>query len=172
MHDVDDVWPTSALNVPPGHDVHDVLPDVEEYVPDGQLKQLLPFVCPNWVPYEPAGQPWQADSPVSLPKYPAGHREHAKPLLPEEKEGKHAEHEEDPSKLTIGTLPEGHIARGKTLKTSTTFKCELPTWPPAKNTSPCDGSDAPARIWRPTLKPVANTVHVFELALYTSTTRE
>jgi hypothetical protein len=126
--------------------VQDALPGVAEYVPNGQLKQLLTLACPNCDPYEPAGQPWQADSPVSLPKYPAGHREHAKPLLPEEKEGKHAEHEEDPSKLTIGTLPEGHIARGKTLKTSTTCENEdEPVLPPAKNTSPCNGSDAPAR---------------------------
>ena len=157
--------------MPAGHEVQDALPAVEEYVPDGQLKQLLPFACPNCDPYEPAGQPWQTDSPVSLPKYPAGHREHAKPLLPEEKEGKHAEHEEDPSKLTIGALPEGHIARGKTLKTSTAFEYEdVP--PPAKNASPCDGSDDPARLERPSLKPVASAVHVFELALYTSTTRE
>ena len=134
--------------MPAGHEVQDVLPAVAEYVPAAQLKQLLPFACPNCDPYEPTGQPWQADSPVSLPKYPAGHREQAKPLLPEEKEGKHDEHEEDPSKLTIGTLPEGHIARGKTLKTSTTKNEVEPksaaVKPPAKNTSPCDGSDAPA----------------------------
>ena len=132
--------------MPVGHEVQDALPAVAEYVPDGQLKQLLPL--PNCDPYEPAGQIWQADSPVSLPKYPAGHREQAKPLLPEEKEGKHDEHEEDPSKLTIGTLPEGHIARGKALKTSTTKNEVEPkpaaVKPPAKNTSPCDGSDAPA----------------------------
>ena len=55
-HDADDVWPTSALNVPAGQDVQVELPGVDEYVPNGHIKQLVALVCPNCGPYEPAGQ--------------------------------------------------------------------------------------------------------------------
>jgi hypothetical protein len=81
-----------------------------------------------------------------LPKYPVGQIEHAKPLLPEENEGRHDEHEEDPSVFTIGALPEGQLTRGNSAKTSTTRELADPVRPPAKNTSPCAGSDAPARL--------------------------
>jgi hypothetical protein len=56
VHDADDVWPTSALNVPAGQDVQNELPGVDEYVPNGHIKQLVALVCPNCGPYEPAGQ--------------------------------------------------------------------------------------------------------------------
>jgi hypothetical protein len=42
--------------------------------------------------------------------------------------------------------------------------------PPAKSTSPSDGSDTPASKRRLTLRPVVNAVHTFDVALYTSTT--
>jgi hypothetical protein len=106
-----------------------------------------------------------------LPKYPVGQIEHPKPLLPEEREGWHDEHEEDPSVFIIGALPEGQLTRGNSAKTSTTQDAE-PVQPPAKNTSPFNGSEAAAIPSRPTLRPVANAVHELELALYTSTTRE
>jgi hypothetical protein len=67
------------LNVPLGHEVQDELPGVEEYVPAAHSVQDAPDIEPP----APAGQAWQADRPVSLPKYPTGQTEHAKPLLEE-----------------------------------------------------------------------------------------
>jgi hypothetical protein len=55
-----------------------------------------------------------------LPKYPVGQTEHAKPMLPAEKESWHEEHEVDPSVFIIGALPEGQLTRGNSEKTSTT----------------------------------------------------
>jgi hypothetical protein len=111
-----------------------------------------------------------------LPKYPEVQREHEKPLIPEWYEIGQTRHEYNPLELKLETLPEKQSDPLNALNKSTTFEYTLlynePSRPPAKNTSPCDGSEAAARPWRPSLRPVANAVHVFEFALYTSTTRE
>jgi hypothetical protein len=71
------------LNVPLGHEVQDELAGVKEYVPAAHSVQDVFEVAPNAELLVPAGHAWQADRPVSLPKYPTGQTEHAKPPLEE-----------------------------------------------------------------------------------------
>ncbi len=74
-HDADDVWPTSALNVPAGQDVQVELPGVEEYVPAAQSVHVAFDEAPDAELFVPAGHAvHDADDgwPTSALNVPAG----------------------------------------------------------------------------------------------------
>ena len=74
-HDADDVWPTSALNVPAEQEVQLELAGVEEYVPAAQSVHVAFDVAPDAELFVPAGHAvHDADDvwPTSALNVPAG----------------------------------------------------------------------------------------------------
>ena len=71
-HDADDVWPTSALNVPAEQEVQLELAGVEEYVPAAQSVHVAFDVAPDAEFFVPAGHAVHDVWPTSALNVPAG----------------------------------------------------------------------------------------------------